>query len=334
MTGSEVSNTVVVDAVEAVEAVEAVDAPDAGAAHEIVAPVVRCANCQAPLSGPFCSACGQRHEPHIHSLGEFLHEATESLTHADSRVWHTMWPLLTKPGFLTREFLEGRRARFLPPFRLYLVLSVVFFLIAASSGHNDTILDLEKSANGAKIGNVNIVTMAPKDDKETRAQRADRICADSSYSGPWSKQLGPRIKQGCRNIAIDNGRAASQAMYHNIPRALFVLLPLLGLVMSAMYWRRYYVEHLLFFVHNHAFTFLLFTLYLLTIHLFSNAWVFGILTTALVFTVPWYTYRAMLRVYGQGRWVTRAKFFVLAMAYLVCGLLMVVLTSVVTMLTL
>ncbi|MEP7245506.1 MAG: DUF3667 domain-containing protein [Gammaproteobacteria bacterium] len=331
MTGSEVSNA---GAVEAVTPVVAVEAPDADATHEIVLPTVRCANCQAPLSGPFCSVCGQRHEPHIHSLGEFLHEATESITHADSRVWHTIWPLLTKPGFLTREFLEGRRARFLPPFRLYLVLSVVFFLFAASSGHNDTVLDLEKQVDGAKIGNVNIVTAVPKDAKETPTQRADRICKDSNYSGPWANAIAPRLKQGCRNIAIDNGRAASQAMYHNIPRALFVLLPLLGLVMSAMYWRRYYVEHLLFFVHNHAFTFLLFTLYLLAISVFSNAWVFGILTTALVLTVPWYTYRAMLRVYGQGRWVTRAKFSVLAVAYLVCGLLMVVLTSVVTMLTL
>ena len=325
MTGSEVSNAV---------QGEAVDAPDAGTAREVSPPAARCANCQAPLSGRFCSACGQRHEPHIHSLGEFLHEATESITHADSRVWRTIWSLLTKPGFLTREFLEGRRARFLPPFRLYLVLSVVFFLIAATSGHNDTVIDLEQTANGKHIGNVNIVTLAPKDDKETPAERAERICKDSSYSGPWSKQLDPRLKQGCRSIVVDNGHAASQAMYHNIPRALFVLLPLLGLVMSAMYWRRYYVEHLLFFVHNHAFAFLVFTLYVLAIRLFSNAWVFGILTTVLVLLVPWYTYRAMLRVYEQGRWVTRAKFAVLAMAYFVCGLLMVVLTSVFTVLTL
>ena len=61
-----------------------------------------------------------------------LHQvATEDLTHADSRLWRTLAALLFKPGHLTREFLAGRRARYLPPVRLYLVLSVLFFLSRA-----------------------------------------------------------------------------------------------------------------------------------------------------------------------------------------------------------
>jgi hypothetical protein len=60
-------------------------------------------------------------------------------------------------------------------------------------------------------------------------------------------------------VAIDNGRALREAFLHNLPRALFVFLPLLAGAMMLMYWwpRRYYVEHLLLFVHNHAFVFLL-----------------------------------------------------------------------------
>src|SRR6188474_2233963 len=97
-----------------------------------VAPAAElCANCQAPLRGQYCSACGQRHEPHIHSVAEFASEALEGLTHADSRLWRTLWSLVSKPGFLTREFIEGRRMRYLPPFRLYLVLSVMLFLVIA-----------------------------------------------------------------------------------------------------------------------------------------------------------------------------------------------------------
>ena len=97
----------------------------------------RCANCGVALAGLYCHACGQRHEPHIHSIGHFLAEAAESVTHADSRLWRTLLPLLFRPGFLTVEFFAGRRARYLPPIRLYLVLSVALFLVAGALPDGD-----------------------------------------------------------------------------------------------------------------------------------------------------------------------------------------------------
>ena len=72
-----------------------------------------CANCGAPLAGEYCAACGQRHEPHVHTVGHFAAEAFESITHADSRLWRTLWYLLARPGRLTREFFAGQ-ARPLP----------------------------------------------------------------------------------------------------------------------------------------------------------------------------------------------------------------------------
>ena len=71
---------------------------------------------------------------HVHTLSHFAAEAFESLTHADSRVWKTLGYLLARPGLLTREFLDGRRARYLPPFRLYIVISLVFFLAMVGVG--------------------------------------------------------------------------------------------------------------------------------------------------------------------------------------------------------
>jgi hypothetical protein len=79
----------------------------------------RCENCGAPLTGKYCSACGQHHFDHpVHDFGHFVSEAFEDLTHADSRLWRTLIALLFRPGFLTREFLDGRRVRYLPPVRL------------------------------------------------------------------------------------------------------------------------------------------------------------------------------------------------------------------------
>src|SRR5262249_9671345 len=103
---------------------------------------------------------------------------------------------------------------------------------------------------------------------------------------------------------------------HTLPKALFVFLPVLALVMQALYRRprRYYVEHLLFFLHNHAFAFLVFAgLALLTSLIPASA---GRLLTWIVWLyVPCYLFLSIRRVYGQGPWLTFAKLVVLSFAY-------------------
>jgi hypothetical protein len=273
-----------------------------------------CQNCKSPLHGPYCAACGQRHEPHIHSIREFGSEAFETVTHADSRLWRTLWLLVAKPGFLTKEFLEGRRARYLPPFRLYLVLSVLLFLVVALM--SDSSISLPNASN-------------PADSLEARAQRNCQWRSDV-LPQHWL----PRLNESCRKMVMDDGHAFVQAMIHNIPRALFLLLPLLALVMRAMYRRRHYVEHLLFFTHNHAFTFVLYTVLLIALMLTSWGWLNAIWITALVVWPPLYTYKAMRRVYAQGRWMTRLKFLVLTAAYLTLMIMMALFTALYSMVTL
>src|ERR1700685_605948 len=95
------------------------------------APPARCKNCNAALLGRFCVNCSQAADVHVPSTVELLHEMLEGLTHSDSRLWRTLKLLWFKPGRLTEEFVAGRRVAYLPPFRLYLILSIVFFLVAS-----------------------------------------------------------------------------------------------------------------------------------------------------------------------------------------------------------
>jgi hypothetical protein len=289
-----------------------------------------CANCQTPLVGPFCSNCGQRHEPHVHSMREFASETFESITHADSRLWRTLWYLISRPGFLTVEFLEGRRARYLPPFRLYLVMSVVLFLAAASMSHNAVFVGISVGDDGSVEG-TNVESAVA--DNETPAQRAERLCAGSHF-GIGPKSWEPRFREACYKVVADRGRSFIESFYHNLPRALFLLLPFLALVMKLLYWRRYYVEHLLFFIHNHAFTFVLFTLFTLAMAITSWAWLIVLYVLLVLFYPPIYSYRAMRRVYAQGKGITRAKFLILALVYLVFVIAIAVATSVYSLLTL
>jgi hypothetical protein len=296
------------------------------------ASVGKCANCHTPLRGPFCSVCGQRNEPHVHSFWEFLREAAEGLTHADSRVWRTLWSLLFRPGFLTVEYRLGRRARYLPPFRLYLVLSVLFFLVAAAMPHKIVVFDF--NLDGAMIMSpLALEADANAPPGETAEERENRVCGQL-YMGPWQSWIEPRMKAGCHKIWKDGGEGLGTAMLHNAPRALFVLLPLLALVMRLMYLKPYYVEHLLFFIHAHSFIFLLLLLYLALSGWVENTWIEVPLSVLVALYIPWYLFRALRRVYGQGWFVTFLKFSVLSLAYLTCVALMVVFTTVYTVLTL
>jgi hypothetical protein len=301
-------------------------------APSLTAPVL-CDNCGAPVPGRYCSACGQRLEPPVHSLWHFTRVATEDLTHADSRLWRTLTALLFKPGRLTREFLAGRRARYLPPVRLYLVLSVLFFLIASAVHTRFTVLAFDadhpshNKALPANTVNDAVAGIATPRPGETTEQRAARVCANANYNGPWASTLRPQFQRACRNSVMDNGRDLQDAFLHNVPRAMFIFLPLLAGVMMLMYWRprHYYVEHLLLFVHNHAFVFLVASLVLLLGKFVPH--VPG-LDLAIVLYFAWYMYRSVRVVYQQGRLLTLTKLALLGFFYLVFAALLLAITSV------
>ena len=276
-----------------------------------------CANCGATVLGKFCGSCGQRLEHEIHSVWHFTQEATEDLTHADSRLWGTLFALLFKPGFLTREFLDGRRVRYLPPLRLYLVLSVLFFLVIGSHHGTSRVIQVTSDTDHPSVKLVptdEVKELAAKPG-ETPEERADRVCKDD-YDGPGSKFILKFAKKACRKSVLDNGHTITEALLHNLPRAMFIFLPALAVLMKLMYWRprRYYVEHLLFFVHNHAFAFLLFGLYVLLSRIVPAS--LGHWLTLLVWLYfPYYLFRSMRRVYGQGRFLTFTKYAVLSFGY-------------------
>jgi hypothetical protein len=263
-------------------------------------------------------------------MREFASETFENLTHADSRLWRTLWYLISRPGFLTVEFLEGRRARYLPPLRLYLVLSVVLFLVASSVNHSTMIVGLGVSTDDR--GSINGLKVETNATDETPAQRAQRICTGANFDISGLDEQ--RLREACYKVVLDNGHEFVKAFYHNVPRALFLLLPILALAMKLMYWRRHYVEHLLFFVHTHAFTFVLFTLFTLAMAITTWGWLVALFILIVLLYPPVYTYRAMRRVYAQGKGITRLKFFVLSCVYLVFVLTLTIATSRYSLLTL
>ncbi len=105
------------------------DAPPAARPRRTLrAPITRCLNCDAPVSGHYCSHCGQETHDQSVALGTLASEMASELASFDSKLVRTVLPLLLRPGFLTNEFNLGRRVRYLSPLKMYLVISALFFL--------------------------------------------------------------------------------------------------------------------------------------------------------------------------------------------------------------
>ncbi len=100
-------------------------------AQEIRAAGADCSNCRAPLTGPFCHICGQRDDDFKRPIWSLLREILDNVFSSDSRLFKTLFLLVLVPGGLTRAFAHGRRAQFVPPLRLYITVSIMFFVIVA-----------------------------------------------------------------------------------------------------------------------------------------------------------------------------------------------------------
>lgn len=313
----------------------------------------RCYNCDAPIAGPFCSACGQRTGTRSLSLGHLLQEAVGDVYHLDSRLWRTLRLLLFKPGSLTLDYLAGRRERYVPPFRLYLVVSLLLFLFTPEASDVDLVpmqfstpatvqkaIDATKATLTAK--RVEIARLGSNDARvemiatleerlreqtdELRAVKAvsgkpDVFCDRAQFEFFSSKRFEPRLRAACHKIEADHGKSLFAAFLHNLPKMMFLFLPLLALFNMILYLRskRYYVEHLLFFVHLHVFIFLMFVLIILGNHVLAlvpgGVHPPGIVTFLVVMSILSYVYLALRRFYGQGRVKTFIKFGFLLAAY-------------------
>src|ERR1044072_5422592 len=86
-----------------------------------------CANCGAPMHGPYCYACGQPEKGMIRQLASVMADVLDTIFNIDSRVFRSLVPLYFRPGYLTLEYFAGRRVRYVTPFRLFFFLCIIAF---------------------------------------------------------------------------------------------------------------------------------------------------------------------------------------------------------------
>ncbi|MFT5520679.1 MAG: hypothetical protein ACI9IA_001273 [Enterobacterales bacterium] len=109
---------------------------------------LECLNCAAPLGGPYCHNCGQPDRHFIRFFPKVLWEMVNEAFDLDSKALRTLVPLYFSPGRLSMEYFSGRRARYVNPLRLYIILSVLFFItISLFTGEADDFV-VSEGSNG------------------------------------------------------------------------------------------------------------------------------------------------------------------------------------------
>ena len=307
---------------------------------------IDCPNCgtrYAPTSqaASFCPGCGQENRDLDVPVWHLLEEAVESVFHLDTKSYRTAKALAFQPGFLTAEFMRGRRARYVPPARLYVLVSFIFFLILAlPSGRNEagpvqggapetrgldltvretrgpgfTVRQTEgpRQGLGLTLFGLGAAELRDLSDSDLEAlMRARHIPVT-----PLRKRL---LQQMARV-----GRGGDEAIKHLLIKSLsfmmFLLMPFFGFLVYVLFRKSapHYVASLVFSLHYHSFAFLL----LAALSLLTRIPNLGPLVLLVPFVLGVYLFIALRVVYRRGRLVILLAVVVLGVLHLAAVLLL------------
>jgi hypothetical protein len=284
--------------------------------HQLLAQVAaitrRCPNCETELQGQFCYHCGQNQKPPDRFLYNIINEAFDDIFGSDSKTGRTLLSLFFRPGFLTIEYFAGKRARYIHPFRLYIITSLVFFfflsLISTIYPKTEIVInDTEK--------------------KETTEWVKDIDESLIEFNIGWLSQeqndyartaIGSQATKAINRYKDNPGDLAGEFI-ELVPQVMFFLLPLFAMMMTFFYLGsgKYYSEHLVLAVHNHCFLFLalLFTQVLDLYATSSIAVVVELLNAAVSLWIPFYMYLSLRTAYGEGYFLSFIKFSLCSLSY-------------------
>ena len=225
-----------------------------------------CPNCAAKLHGQYCANCGQNQKGLDRYFWSLVNEAFEGVFSLNSKAWLTTFYLWFKPGRLSEDHFQNRRARYVSPLRLYLITSVAYFLI------------LSLQANLSITVSERVVPAEKTSQKPTQVSGTEGIDEESVYLD-LDLDVDPKVTINLPFVGEQRERLISAALHRKIndakklmeerpkiiigklidssPVAIFILLPLFALVLKLFHLKRnyYYSQHLVFAVHNHSFVF-------------------------------------------------------------------------------
>lgn len=335
-----------------------------------------CLNCGHIVEEKFCPKCGQENIVVKEDALHMVAHAIADYFHFEHKFFGTLKPLLLNPGQLTKEYVAGKRVSFIHPIRLYIFVSIVFFLfilggkgssedkdkenvkpkaetsktvekkvdtltaaeleevkaglkyVPNTNGLRDSIIERARTGRENEGGNFSVSSGKKKnkiynnwkinDTSVVQYEKNQATLAKDKRDGFIKHYFIKRTIQ--LNEYDDPSEKFLEDLLHNIPKMMFLLLPLFALILKLVYINksRYYYEHLIYSFHLHSAIFLSILITMLLQWIFGfiyeiDAWL-GILCAIYII---WYIYRSLRTFYGSTRWVTVLKIFFLNFCYII-----------------
>jgi ribosomal protein L37E len=275
-----------------------------------------CLNCGHHVEEHYCSHCGQPNLELKEPLWGFMAHSVGHYFHFDSKFFHTLVPLLTKPGQITLDYLAGKRARYIHPVSLYIFVSIIYFLIVPHA--------IEKREHDAKAKKA--VSEIKRGSSGFSASRQDSTYASyllrqqqlpEAERDNWFEKQARKIQLNSEGPADQVNIKSELKKYQ--PKQYFLFMPLLAFFIMLNFRKNhiYYIDHLVFTVHGTtAFFIISIIAEPLRAYVFGPNTVMGaIIETAVFIGIVWYLYKGLKLFYQRSRAVIIRKMITLIILY-------------------
>ena len=308
-----------------------------------------CLNCDQALSGEnFCPNCGQLNNCAKPTFKQLFYEALENLFAFDSKFYLSIWPLMVKPGQLSLDVVKGQRVKFLPPIRLFLLVTIIMLALNSltdrfSRSWND-IEHLKQTDESVFVTNADS-TSGSNDLQLTFNDDSDGNSLEKIYQYVVKHPDGS-LEEGLKNLKLPNTfwnrffyssflkltimRAADFKQYilSNFLLILLLFVPLVALLLKTLYFYKkeyYYVDHFIFSLHTQTALFV-FVIAQIMLSWFFTDWIYVVVFVGF----PIYLFFALKRFYKQKKGYTLINYLVLNAAFVVVAIFFILFVSLVS----
>lgn len=289
-----------------------------------------CLNCGSVVEERFCSHCGQENietkENFFHQLGHVIGD----ITHFDSKFFRTIVYLFTKPGFITLEYLKGKRISYVHPVRLFVFTSFLFFLalgflsvkkenfninVNPDKIKNGIHIDPSTTSNELKIDSADLDIIDRYKTVEEYLQKQDSLPVKERDGYLTRKLITSTIEKrtATKTLGLESViETNKESFLHKMHYGILILLPFFALLLKLLFRKSklFYSEHLIFSFHVHTFLLLLWIFSLLTDFIFNADSLKIFFYTFLIYLVI-----ALKKLHGEGIGKTLLKTVLLFLSY-------------------
>lgn len=305
-----------------------------------------CLNCGAEVKDTYCPSCGQ---PNYETRESFRHIMTHFLTdylHLDEKFFSSLKHLLLKPGFLTNKYNSGQRTKYVHPFRLYIFITIVFFIIQSTG---KPIKTPKKLADVVDTSQLDSTEQQEYNDINLQYSEFDSFNVDTSVEQYLAKQelLPDSAKDSyiqsyfrkkeilAKQQDFNLNEKIMENFKHNIPKMMFLMLPLYALILYVLFRKKklYYVEHFYHAVFLHSFFYITKLIFIIPDRLLPEAYDIYINSLFLII-IGAYLFKSLRVVYDENGASTLFKLLLSILFYFIFLLILVLLNGFVSFLLL